>query len=333
MFSYLKRRALTFIPTVIGVTFIIFFCLSLTPENDHPFPKEGGIIQRLIQWLPSALPVYSQWFFRAMTLDFGVSRRDMRPVSQKIFERLPATLELNVATLIITLLVGLPLGAFCAYWRGTLGESLLSALTFIFFSMPAFWIGLLMIILFGVIIPEWTSSIFGMRIGLPTSGRQNITLMGAGIEASFFVKATDYLRHLILPAITSALVSTATMARLSRAQLLDVLGADFIQTAKAKGLGTLGILKHALANALSPAITIISMMIPTIIGSSLIIENVFSWPGVGRLGYQAIMSRDYPVVMGIGLIVAFLSMLSGFFADFACSYLDPRVKLSNEGEL
>lgn len=332
MISYLRRRALTIVPTIVGVTFILFLCLSMTPEAEHPFPRHGNFAGRFTRWAPGAVPVYVRWLGRALRFDLGMSKKDFQPVTTRIASRLPATLELNVATLVITVLVGIPLGAICAYYKGRWPDRVLSGFTFVLFSMPAFWVGLLLIILFGVKIPEWTSYWFGYRIGLPTSGRQTVTITTASLAVSRWQVLLDYMHHLILPAITSAIVSTATMARLSRIELLEVLGSEFIVTAKAKGSGPIKIIWHALANALLPAVTLLSMMVPAVIGSSLIIENVFSWPGIGRLGYEAILARDYPLVMGIGFTVAILTIAAGFVADLIYGYLDPRVRLSREVE-
>lgn len=332
MGSYLRRRALTIVPTLLGVTFILFVCLSMTPEAEHPFPEKGDFLNRFTEWIPGAIPVYGKWIYKAAQLDLGMSRKNYQPVTQRIASRLPATLELNIATILLTLIVGIPVGAACAYYKGRWPDRVISMITFVLFSMPAFWIGLLLIIFFGVKLPEMTSNWLGYRIGLPTSGRQTVTIMTTTARMSSFGVFLDYLHHLILPAITSALVSTATMARLSRAELLEVLGSDFITTAKAKGAGPVKLIWHALSNAMLPAVTLLSMMIPAIIGSSLIIENVFSWPGIGRLGYEAIMARDYPLVMGIGLTVAVLSILAGFAADLTYGFLDPRVRLTERAE-
>jgi len=318
--NYILKKSLFVVPTIIGITFIIFLLINISP------PKDGAIRLLVSDKLSSTTDIfgaYIDWLKNISHLDFGRSLRDGRDVFEKITERLPATLELNVAALFFTIVIGIPIGIWQAYRINTKTDKVLTFITFFFYSIPAFWLGLILVILLGVILPDIANG-----FGLPTSGRQSLMFILSPQKYSSFDVFVDRLKHILLPAFTYSVVNIATIARYVRSNMSSVLKEDYIKTARSKGLSITKVLyKHALRNSLISTITFIAFLIPNIIGSSFIIEVVFSWPGIGRLGYHSIFSRDYPVVMAIGFIIAILTLISNLTADILYYYIDPRIRI------
>jgi peptide/nickel transport system permease protein len=255
---------------------------------------------------------YGLWLKDVARGDLGVSFKDDRPVWDKIRERLPNTLLLNVASLGLVFFLALPLGVYSALRPGSWGDRVLTLFTFVGFSAPTFWLALLGMIL------------FGLKLGwLPLSGLHSL----GNEEWGPFARALDTVRHLILPAALSALTGLAGLSRYMRNGLLEVIHQDYIRTARAKGLSESRILvRHALRNALIPVATILGLSLPDLIGGGFIFETIFAYPGMGRLGFEAVMARDYPVIMGVGLLTALLTLLGNALADAAYAILDPRVR-------
>jgi peptide/nickel transport system permease protein len=271
--------------------------------------------ERLIKLYGLDKPWYEQywnWLKRVVVLDFGNSFRDGKPASKKIAERLPATILLNVLSIVLMLFIAIPVGVYSAVKKYSLFDRVLTAIVFICFSAPVFWAALMLM------------TIFGLWLGwLPISGLTSFEFS----EFSFFEKILDLCRHLVLPVFVSTLGSFAVLSRYVRSGMLDVLKQDYIKTAYSKGLSKNQVIfRHALKNALLPLITIIGLSIPGLIGGSFIIETIFSYPGMGRLGYEAIMARDYPVIMGIGVISAFLTLFGNIIADVLYASADPRIR-------
>ena len=321
MFNYLIKRLIYSIPILIGITVITFSVMYFTPGKptdmiaDFNIKVTSEAKERLVQLYGLDKPVHVQywnWLRRVAVLDFGSSFKDGRPASQKILERLPATVLLNVLSILLMIIIAVPVGIYSAVKRYSLLDRILTIIVFICFSVPAFWVALLLMI------------VVGLWLGwLPISG-----LVSFNFEnLSLFGKVLDLAKHLILPLIVSTLGSFAVLSRYIRSGMLDVLKQDYIKTAYAKGLSKKQVIfNHALKNALLPLITIIGLSIPGLIGGSFIIETIFSYPGMGRLGYDAIMARDYPVIMGIGVISAFLTLLGNIIADVLYSAADPRIR-------
>ncbi len=255
---------------------------------------------------------YGMWIKRLAKLDFGKSFKDDRPVIKKIAERLPATLLLNFLSIIFIFAIAIPIGVFSAVKKDTIFDKIMTVTVFFGFSVPTFWLAILLMIF------------FGLHLGwLPISGFRSINFD----ELTFFGKFTDITKHLVLPVFVSAFTGLAGLSRYTKSAMLEVLHQDYIRTARAKGLSeTTVIFKHALRNALIPVVTIIGLTIPDLIGGAFIFETIFAWPGMGRLGYEAIMSRDYPVIMAVGTIVAILTLLGNLIADITYAYVDPRIR-------
>ena len=322
MLIYVIKRALLMIPILIGITVLSFGVMRLAPggpaEAQMEFSARASAEarERLRKLYGADQPFYKQyatWLGKFVTLDFGEAFADGRKVKDKILERLPITLTINLLSLGLVLLIAIPIGIMSATRQYSMLDRFTTIFVFVGFSTPSFWLALLLIYFFGV---QW-----GM---LPISGIQSLDTTGF----TFWERLSDWSRHLILPVFVSAFGGLAGFSRYVRNNMLEVLRQDYIRTARAKGLpeGTV-IYKHALRNALMPVITILGLALPGIIGGSVIMETVFGIPGMGQLLYQSVFSRDYNVAMGILVPAAFLTMLGNFLADIAYAFTDPRVRL------
>ncbi|MDI6640937.1 MAG: ABC transporter permease [Elusimicrobiota bacterium] len=321
MLGYIIRRLIYIIPLLFGITLMTFLVMHLSPGKptelitDMQLKVSAEAKEKLKILYGLDKPWYEQyfnWLKRFVQLDFGKSFKDDRPVIKKILERLPATLLLNVCSLTLIFVVAIPIGVMSAIKRGKLFDKLATVFVFVGFSTPTFWLALLLMIL------------FGLKLGwLPISGLRSINYD----ELSALGKLIDILQHLILPVFVSAFGGLAGLSRYSRSSMLEVIHQDYIRTARAKGISESKVIyKHALRNALLPIVTILGLSLPDLIGGSFIFETIFAYPGMGRLGYEAIMSRDYPVIMGVGTIAALLTLLGNLIADITYAYIDPRIR-------
>jgi peptide/nickel transport system permease protein len=332
MIKPILRRILTKLLWVavvfFGITVISFWVIHLAPGsptdlqttmNPQASPEAA---QRLRELYGLDKPIYVQyanWLSRLARFDFGRSMSgDHRPVWDKIKERLPLTFSMNVASLILTLLVAAPIGIISACRRGSTLDKSLTVLVFIGFAAPSFWLALLLMMLLGVYWPV-----------LPISGLTSLDYP----QLSFWGKAWDLARHLALPIFIYTFASLAGMSRFMRGSMLEVLRQDYIMTARAKGLPASAVVyKHAVRNALLPVITILGLSIPTLIGGSVIIESIFALPGLGRLFYEAVMARDYPLVMGSLVLGAILTLAGNLLADVGYGLADPRIRMGGKKE-
>jgi peptide/nickel transport system permease protein len=278
--------------------------------------------------LDRPLPLqYLGYVLDAARGDLGRSILSNRPVASELVTRFPATVELTVAAMLVGLVVGVPLGTLAATRRGSLTDAFTMTISLFGVSMPVFWLGLAFI---------W---VFALTLGwLPVSGRLRADLELPGVTHSYVVDAVlagngqallDALRHLVLPAITLGTIPMAGIARMTRSSLLDVLGEDYVRTARAKGLATTRvILKHAIRNAAIPVVALIGLQVGTLLGGAIVTETIFSWPGVGRFLLEGVLARDYPVVQGTVLVVTALFALVNVAVDVCYVLLDPRVRLA-----
>lgn len=325
MVKYIVKRILGLIPTLIGITLISFFVIHLAPGKPTDMqtslnPKVSyEAKQRLdkLYGLDKPLHIqYIEWMKRFVRLDFGRSYLDDRPVMEKIAERLPITIFINFSAILLTLSFGIPLGIISAVKRGKLPDKLTTIFVFIGFSTPGFWLALILM------------NLFCINLGwLPVSGITSLDFD----SFSFTGKIFDMARHLILPIAISTFGSLAVISRYMRTEMIGIIHQDYIRTARAKGLDEKSVIyKHALKNALLPVITILGLSVPGLIGGSVIFESIFAIPGMGRLFYESVMARDYPVIMGALSIGAILTLLGNFLADIAYSYADPRIRVATE---
>lgn len=311
MSSYLLKRLATLIPVMIGVSIITFLLVELAPGD----PAEIILTKRDIELTPQALeearrlmgldgPLYERylnWLGHLISGDLGVSYASGEPVAREIFSRLSATLELAAGGLTAMILIAFPLGLAAALYNRTLVDHFSRFTALLGASVPSFYLGLLLISMLAVHL-EW----------LPVMGRGTI-------------------RHLLLPSLTLGFGLAATYARLLRAGLLEVLQLEYVRAARARGVGEFLVIgRHALKNALIPLVTVFGLSLGNLLGGTMVVEQVFAWPGVGRLAVQAIFNRDIPILQGYALLMAAIYVLVNLAVDLSYRYLDPRIRLGGK---
>ncbi len=309
MIKFIAMRILSALFVVIGVICLVFFLIHLVPgdpvevmlgESAQPADREAlrqslGLDQPLLQQLGS-------FFYHLIQLDFGQSLYSKQPIADILAERIPATVELALSGLVVAIVIALPLGIMSALNRGKRWDRVAMSFSLLGVSIPNFWMGPILIL------------VFSLWLGwLPVSGRE-------GIDS------------LLLPALTLGTAMAAILSRMIRATLLEVLGEDYIRTARAKGLREpVVILKHALRNALLPVVTLIGLQLGTLLGGAVITEMVFSWPGLGQLTIESIHRRDYPVLQMCVLIISVTYVVVNTMTDMLYGWLDPRIRLKGAG--
>lgn len=305
MWRYLLRRLFYSIFVLIGVSLIVFITIRLTGDpvsmllqDGNPTQEDIDELRRLLD-LDKPIPLqYVSFIAKAVQGDFGRSFHYSTPALGLVLERMPATITLTLSSMLVALLIAFPMGILSAIYRGRPADVGVRIFALFGISMPNFWLGIILIIVFGVQL-RW----------LPVSGNQT-------------------WKHLILPSVALGMSLTGSLTRLLRSSMLDVLSDDYVRTARAKGLGGRRVLiGHALRNALIPVMTIIGLQFGLLLGGSVIIENVFSWPGVGRLVVNSIGVRDYPVVQAAVLLLAVILLLANLIVDLLYTVVDPRVTL------
>jgi peptide/nickel transport system permease protein len=309
-----------------GITLISFWVIHLAPGSPtdmeitlNPLASEGAR-QQLEALYGLDQPLYVQywdWLTRLAHLDFGNSMSaDSRPVLDKILERLPLTVGMNIISLLLTLLIAVPLGILSAWKQNSLFDRAVTVLVFIGFAMPSFWLALLLMMYCGI-----------DHAWLPISGLSSMDYA----QLSVWGKIIDISAHLVLPIIVYTVGSLAGMSRFMRSCMLEVLRQDFILTARAKGLPARAVIfGHALRNALLPLITLLGLSIPGLIGGSVIVESIFALPGLGQLFYGAVMARDYTMIMGNLVLAALLTLAGNMLADLCYGFADPRIRGSQK---
>jgi peptide/nickel transport system permease protein len=321
LFRVFRRTAVQAVPTVIGIVILNFFLLQLAPGDaaDVMAGEAGAATEETMQMLRQRfgldLPVLQQLAAYLSGLaqgSLGFSPRYNLPVATLIGQRLPGTLSLMVMALAIALVIGIALGAIMALNAGRPLDRILSIASLVFYSVPGFWIGLMLIVLFSVTL-GW----------LPSGGAETI---GAGHDGVTAV--IDRLRHMVLPATSLALFYVAIYARLTRASVLEVASQDFVRTASAKGLAPVTIaVRHVLRNALLPVTTLAGMHFGGVLGGAVVVETVYSWPGLGRLAFEAVMRRDFNVLLGVLLLSSLLVIFVNMVVDLVQAWLDPRIEV------
>jgi peptide/nickel transport system permease protein len=322
MINYTLRRLVYLVPTLLGITFVTFAIVNLAPGDPVELITRGQMDSRIspeayqamlkLYGLDQPFHVrYLTWLGRLGTLDFGTSFLDHRPVLTKIVERLPATLILNLASLLVALVLSIPLGLFAAVRQNTAFDKVSGTALYMMYSLPDFWVALLLILLFGV----------KLKL-LPFIGMESIHSGDYG----FFQYWWDRFLHMILPTICLTYGSLAFLSRFVRGSTLEVVRQDYVRTARAKGLEENAIIyRHVFKNTLIPVLTLFGLLLPTLISGSVILESIFSWPGIGNLFFDSVLARDYPVVMGLSFITAVLVLVSTLLADLLYAWADPRV--------
>ena len=324
MGKYIGKRLLQAVIILLGVSVIVFALVNFIPGNPYSGMYSPDIpteeIEAKLDELGANDPIpiqYVKWLGRALTGDLGYSIWYKEPVISVILGRLGNTALLACSSILVSTLLGITVGIYSARHRKGLVDNVSTVMAFTALSIPSFFFGMILIKIFGVDLQILPIS------GMVTVGKESIT--GAA-------RAADIARHMVLPTVVLGLMNAATMLRYTRSSMVDIQGMDFIRTARAKGLPERKVIyKHALKNALSQIITVLSLQIPGLLSGSLLTETVFLWPGVGRLNFEAVNHRDYPLIMGIVLILASFTLIANQIADISYAAIDPRV-LQNDGK-
>ena len=339
MLPYLVQRLFLLIPTFIGVTFIAFFIIHLAPGDPAELRAGGGlgaagaeglsterrsaVDQALAAWRQQYgldQPLHGQywrWLRNLFTLEFGDSFKDNQPVWRKIAERLPVTIQLNVISIVLIYAIAIPLGIYSATHPYSFGDQITTFGAFMLFSLPSFWIGTLAIVFL------CGGDFFYV---FPPGG---LTSVDYSLAWSLWQRFLDRLWHLCLPVSMLSYAGFASLSRFMRSSMLENIRQDFVQTARAKGLAErVVIYKHVLRNSLIPIVTIMASILPGLISGSVIIETIFSIPGLGQLGYEAVLARDYPIIMAVFTITSLLTLVSILLSDMLLTIVDPRITFS-----
>jgi len=329
------ERVLATIPIMFGVAIVVFLFMRLTPGDPVDIMMgQGGAVSagemeqlRREFHLDEPLPVQLWLFLKgAVRGDLGYSYIQKRPVTTLIAERLPATIELALGALFFGLLVAMPIGIISAVRQNSLVDRLSMAGAFLGISMPAFWLGIILILVFAVRLrwlPVQDRIDYGINLQEVTGLYVLDSLMtgnGAALVSS--------LRHLILPSVTLGAAVAAVVARVLRSSMLETLRSDYVTLARAKGAPEWNVvLKHALRNALIPTVTVVGLQVGVLLGGNMIVETVFGWPGLGRLIVSAIFDRDFPLIQGAVMIYAFTFVMANLIVDVLYTYLNPKITL------
>jgi peptide/nickel transport system permease protein len=336
MATYALQRLVLMIPTFLGITLIGFVIMRLAPGDPAELRAAGGLAgaagvgvaldkrvsvdEAVAQWrrqygLDRPLHVqYAIWLKNVVTLDFGESFKDNQPVWRKIAERLPVTVQLNVLSILVVYLVAIPLGIYSATHRNNFGDQATTVAAFVLFAVPTVWAATMALVF------VCGGDFYYL---FPPGG---LTSLDYDSAWPWWKKLSDQAWHLFLPVVLLSYGGFAGLSRYMRASMLEVLGQDYVQVARAKGLAErVVILKHVLRNSLIPLVTILASLLPSLIGGSVIIETIFSIPGLGQLGYDSVRARDYPTVMAIYSVSAVLTLVGILISDLLLSVVDPRI--------
>lgn len=358
MGQFLLRRLLLIIPVLLGIIFVTFVIVHAIPGDpcsamlgEHATQAVCDAFKERFGLNDNVLVQFGRYAGNLLTGDLGTSIKYGRPVGDILLERLPMTLELSIGALLFAVLVGIPLGTISAYRHNSAIDAATMVGANVGVSMPVFWLGLLLAAFFGV-------ALKGSFLQLPTSSRltagvtipplattwnlqdlqgfskgvvtflSNMVTFNALVTGNWKVYG-DALKHLILPSIALGTIPLSIIARITRSNLLDVLGLDYIRTARAKGLTErVVVFKHAMRNAMLPLVTVIGLQFGGLLGGAVLTESVFGLPGVGKFLVDSIFQRDYPVVQGFTLVIALIFVFVNLIVDISYAYLDPRVRLS-----
>ena len=336
MGTYILKRILLFIPTFIAITLITFGISRMAPGDPaeliagvsgENMEQNREIVEAQLRQirekygLDKPWPVqYLKWAAGILTLDFGVSYRDQRPVMDKISDGVWVTLKMNIISIILAYLIAIPIGIYSATHSGSLGDRISSTALFALYSIPTFWAGTLLIIF--LTNNDYLFQLFPVR-GLYSTAYDE--------SWPFWKRFFDQAWHLAAPVLIYTYGSFAFISRQMRAGMIEVIRQDYIRTARAKGLAErVVIYKHALRNSLIPIITLLGGLLPSLVSGSIIVELIFSIPGMGKLSIDALLARDYPIIMGVLTLGAILTMIGVLISDLLYSVVDPRIAFSKK---
>ncbi len=347
MIRYTIRRLITVIPTLIGVTFVIFIFQRLIPGDpavamlgEHATQEN---VERIREQFGLNRPVfldrealaqgdfrgfidtqYFRYMGRILVLDLGTSIHRRIPVAATLAERFPATVELALLAMLIATAIGVPVGIISAARRGSLLDGVTMIGSLVGVSMPIFWLGLMLIMFFGVEL-NWLPIGGRLSTGVEVKTITKLVLVDSLITGNL-TAFRDAFEHIIMPAVALATIPMAIIARMTRSSMLDVLQEDYIRTAHAKGLHERIVLyRHALKNAFMPVITVIGLQLGALLAGAVLTETIFAWPGIGKWVYDSILARDYPIVQGGTLLIAIIFVFFSIIVDLSYALLDPRI--------
>ncbi|MBV9895602.1 MAG: ABC transporter permease [Chloroflexi bacterium] len=335
MLRYLLRRLLLLGPVLLGISLITFILMQLIPGDPVAIMLQGEAsspqdLQRIrAAWgldQPAAVQ-YLSYLAHLLSGDFGRSFMRQQPVLPVIADALPATIELALASLLIATVIAIPLGCFSALKHRTALDRAVTVLTVLGISMPGFWIGLLLVLLFSVTL-NWLPASGRLEFGVGLEPITGFYLLDSLLQGNFDAFG-DALAHLVMPAFVLGTAMAALTARMTRSSMLEVMHQEYVTSARAKGLRERAVIVgHMLRNALLPVVTIIGIQAGTILGGAVVVETIFAWPGLGRLTVQAISARDYFLLQGIVLCFALTRVFFNVLVDVLYSLLDPRIRFS-----
>ena len=343
MTRYLFQRLLLMIPTFIGITLVVFLIVRLAPGDPAELraagglgaaagggisvEKRGAVDEAMAQWraqygLDKPLYVqYAVWLKNIFTLSFGISFKDSQPVWDKITERIPVTLKLNFWSLLVVYLVAIPLGIYSATHQNSFVDQATTLSAFVLFAVPLVWAATMALVF-----------ICGgdFYYLFPPGGVESLD---AAANWSWWDKFTDQAWHMFLPVVLLSYDGFAGLSRYMRSSMLEVLRQDYVQVARAKGLGEgVVVFKHVLRNSLIPQVTLLASILPGLIGGSVIIETIFSIPGLGQLGFESVLSRDYPVVLALLAVTSILTLIGILISDLLLAAVDPRIAFGRRAQ-
>ncbi len=325
MSAYILRRLLQAVPLLLGIATLVFFVLSLAPGDPTTFYFSPNVPPEVLEQLRVNFGLdqplhirYVKWLLAFLTGDFGFSFGKGRPVADILIETLPNTLVLTVSSLLLMFTVGVAVGVWQAVRQNSVADNVLGATSLFFYSMPSFWLALMLMLLFSLKAHQW-----GWPIAFPPTGTTSVDydLLSTGGQIR------DRFMHLVLPVTTLTLALAAGVARYTRGQMLEVIRQDYVRTARAKGLPERAVIgRHALRNSLIPVVTLLGLYLPFLFSGTVFVEKIFAWPGMGRVIVDAILQRDYPVVMATSFLFAALTILGNLLADVLYAIVDPRIR-------
>ena len=332
MTSYIIRRLLSLIPTLLGVSIIVFLFLRMIP-GDPALALAGehateANVERIREQFGLNKPLHEQYLTymgKVLRGDLGRSILSRRPIMDEIRVRFPATIELSICALTVALVVGVPAGIISATRRNSIFDNIAMVGSLLGISMPIFWLGLMLNWFFAVQL-GWLPSVTRLDAGIQLQRITNLLIVDSIITGNAEA-LLNAIQHLILPAIALGTIPMAIIARMTRSAMLEVLEQDYMRTARAKGLvERVVIIRHALKNALLPVITIVGLQVGVLLSGAVLTETIFAWPGIGRWLYLSILSRDYPIVQGMALFITVLFLVINLLVDVSYALVDPRIR-------
>jgi peptide/nickel transport system permease protein len=317
---YILRRALQAIPVIVGIVVLNFTLLHLAPGDPAMVyvGESGGATEEILKAVRKEFgldkTIAEQLFIygkKVLSGDLGFSYFQGKPVLELILEKIPQTALLILTAMLLAIVIGVLTGVIVAQRPASAGSAVVTILSLFGFAMPVFWLGIMLILAFSLYLPLF-----------PGHG-----MLTVGVEGGVFQTLKDLLHHLVLPASTLGIIYVAQYSRLSRASMLEVIGSDYVRTARAKGLSEkIVIYKHALRNAILPVLTVAGIQIGHLLAGAVLVETVFSWPGMGRLMFDGILRRDYPLIMGILIFSSVMVIVANLITDILYGVLDPRIR-------